>query len=148
MISATHANAAVGRRSIDWKRYARVGAATIIAAVVANVLFYYFGQLLVNYDPDFVILTSPGGAIIFTFFPALAAVLIYGGLLRFAANPDKIFTIISAVVLALSVIPDLTYIPGVEGSSNGQTAILIIMHVIAATVIVGMLTQRAASAVR
>jgi hypothetical protein len=47
------------------------------------------------------------------------------------------------VVLVLSVIPDFTYIPTVPGATAGQTAILVVMHVVAAGVIVGMLTTLA-----
>jgi hypothetical protein len=47
------------------------------------------------------------------------------------------------VVLILSWIPDLTYIPTVPGSSPAQTAVLMVMHVVAAVVIVTMLTNLA-----
>ena len=42
----------------------------------------------------------------------------------------------------VTLIPDFTYIPTVDGASNPQTAVLVAMHVIAAAVIVGMLTRR------
>jgi hypothetical protein len=35
----------------------------------------------------------------------------------------------------------LTYIPTVPGATSGQTAILMVMHVVAASVIVWMLTN-------
>ena len=41
----------------------------------------------------------------------------------------------------VTLIPDFTYIPTVPGASNGQTAILVLMHVIAASVIVRLLTS-------
>ena len=41
----------------------------------------------------------------------------------------------------VTLVPDFTYIPGVDGASNGQTAVLVLMHVVAASVIVGMLTR-------
>ena len=56
------------------------------------------------------------------------------------AIPRAIFTVISAIVFVVTLIPDFTYIPTVPGSSNGQTAILVLMHVIAASVIVRLLT--------
>lgn len=148
MLSATRSNTEVGQREIDWKRYALIGAVTVVAAVAANVLFFYLGQIVVNYEPDFEILTSPGPAIIFTFVPAVVAVLIYAALLRRATNPVRTFTIIAAVVLALSVIPDVLFVPSLEGSTSGQIAILVIMHGIAAAVIVWMLTRQAGKAVR
>lgn len=138
---AMHTPAASESRSIDWKRFALVGIGTVLAAVLANTLFYYLGGAIVNYDPDFVILSNPGGAIIFTLFPAIIAVALYAGLLRYAENPARVFTIISAIVLVLSVIPDFTYIPSQEGATAGQAVILAAMHVIAAGVIVWMLTR-------
>ena len=148
MLSATRSNTEVGQREIDWKRYALLGAITVVAAVAANVLFYYLGQIFVNYDPDFVILSSPGGVIIFTFFFAVAAVLIYGAFLRYAANPARTFTVVAAIVLVLSIIPDITFIPSVEGATNGQAGILAVMHVIAAAVIVWVLTRQSGKVVR
>jgi hypothetical protein len=128
-------------RGFTWGRYALRGLATVVAAVLANTLFYYFGSTLVAYDPDFVVLSNPGGAIIFTVVPAIVAVLLYAGLVRFTSRAAGIFTVISAIVFVVSLIPDFTYIPTVPGSSTGQTAILVLMHVIAAGVIVRLLTS-------
>jgi hypothetical protein len=61
-------------RGFTWGRYARRGLVTVVAAVLANTLFYYVGGTLVAYDPDFVVLSNPGGAIIFTVVPAIVAV--------------------------------------------------------------------------
>ena len=127
-------------RSVSWGRFALVGLATVIAAVLANVVFYYIGSALVAYDPQFVVLANPSGAIIFTLVPAIVAVLLYGVLLRFTRRPARIFMIISAVVFVVTLIPDFTYIPTVPGSSPAQTTILVLMHVVAAAVIVWMLT--------
>lgn len=127
----------------SWGRYARVGIATVVAAVLANVLVYFAGDAIVGYDPDFVVLANVSGTILFTLVPAIVATLLYAVLLRRAANPERVFTMISAVVLVVTTIPDFTYIPGVVGASTGQTAILVLMHVVAAAVIVGMLTTYA-----
>ena len=128
-------------RTGHWGRYALIGLATIVAAVVANVVVWAIGSALVGYDARFLPLASVGGAVVFTLVPAVVAVLLYALLLRIAANPSRVFTIVAAVVLALSLIPDFTYIPTVPGSSAGQTAVLMVMHVVAAVVIVGMLTS-------
>jgi Kef-type K+ transport system membrane component KefB len=128
-------------RSVARGRFALFGLATVVAATVANVLVYYLGAAIVGYDPLFVILQNAGGAIFFTLPAAIVAVVLYSVLLRTAKRPERTFSIISAVVLVLSIVPDITYIPTVEGSSNGQTAVLIMMHIVAAAVIVGMLTR-------
>ena len=123
--------------------YARVGALTVLAAVVANVLVYFLGDLVVRYDSEFLVLNNPSGIAIFTFVAATVAVLVYGGLLRYTANPVRAFYAISAVVFVVATIPDFTYIPSQVGASNGQTAILVLTHIVAASVIVGMLTRLA-----
>jgi tryptophan-rich sensory protein len=128
-------------RGFSWGRYALRGLGTVIAAVLANTLFYYLGGALVAYDPDFVVLSNPGGAIIFTVVPAIVAVLLYAGLVRFTSHAASIFSVISAITFVVTLIPDFTYIPTVPGASNPQTAILVLMHVIAAAVIVRLLTS-------
>ncbi len=129
-------------RTIGWGRYALVGLGTIVAAVLANVLVYTLGSVVVEYRPDFVVLASIGGTLIFTIVPAIVAVLLYAMLLRFARRPERTFSIIAAIVLAVSIIPDFTYIPDVPGATPSQIAILVLMHIVAAVVIVGLLTTR------
>lgn len=124
-------------------QFALVGIATILTAIIANSLVYFVGRIVVSYDPDFVIFQNVLPTIIFTVVPAIIAVLLYGLLRRFTAQPERTFTIVAAVVLVLSIIPDLTYMPTVEGASAGQTAILIVMHIVAAVTITGMLTRLA-----
>lgn len=121
-------------------RYALIGLGTLAAAVIANLVVYALGSAVVGYDPGFVVLANAGGTILFTVVPAIVAVLLYAALMRFTSNPARIFTNIAVVVLILSLIPDLTYIPSVPGASSGQTAVLMVMHVVAAVVITSMLT--------
>jgi steroid 5-alpha reductase family enzyme len=127
-------------RTFSWARFALLGLGTVVAAVAANTLFYFVGSAVVDYDPEFLPLANVSGAIIFTMVPAIVAPLLYAGLLRFTRHPARIFTTISAIVFVVTAIPDLTYIPTVPGSTPAQTAILVMMHVVAASVIVRMLT--------
>src|SRR5215203_4844978 len=133
--STSVATPAVGRG-----RFVLVGLATVAAAVIANLLIYLLGSVVVGYDPQFVVLANASGTILFTVVPAIVAVLLYAALLRFTSNPARIFTNIAVIVLILSLVPDLTYIPSVPGATTSQTAILMLMHVVAAIVIVSMLT--------
>jgi hypothetical protein len=127
-------------RAFSWGRFALVGLGTVVAAVLANLVVYLIGSVVVGYDPQFVVLANASGTILFTVVPAIIAVLLYAALIRFTSNPARIFSNIAVVVLILSLIPDLTYVPSVPGASSGQTAILMLMHVVAAVVIVSMLT--------
>jgi len=126
-------------------RFALVGLATVAAAVLANLLVYALGSVIVGYDPGFVVLANASGTILFTVVPAIVAVLLYAVLTRFSGNPARIFSNIAGVVLIVSLIPDLTYIPSVPGASSSQTAILMLMHVVAAVVIVSILTTQTRS---
>lgn len=127
-------------RAVNWGRFARLGLATVAAAVFANTLVYFIGGALVAYVPQFLPLTNASGEIVFTLPAAVVAVLLYAALLRFARNPARVFTIVSAVVFVITLIPDFTYIPTVPGATGAQTAILVLMHIVAASVIVWMLT--------
>ncbi len=137
-LPASRAPRAVGRG-----RFARVGLATVVAATLANALVYFIGGALVPYDPRFLPLANVSGAIVFTLPAALVAALLYAVLLRFARRPARTFAIIAAIVFVATLIPDLTYIPTVPGVTGGQTAILVLMHVVAASIIVWMLTTLA-----
>src|SRR5918997_1702027 len=127
-------------RPVSRGRFALVGLGTVAAAVIANLVVYALGSVVVGYDPQFVVLANASGTILFTVVPAIVAVLLYAALMRFTSNPARIFTNIAVVVLIVSLIPDLTYIPSVPGATSGQTAILMLMHVVAAGVIVWTLT--------
>lgn len=135
------ASAAELESSVSRRRVARVGLLTVVASVLANLVVYFAGDAVVGYNPDFVVLSNASGAVIFTFAAAIGAVLVYAALLRFTRNPARVFTIVSAVVFVATTVPDFTYIPSVEGASNGQTAVLVLMHIVAALVIVRMLTS-------
>lgn len=139
-MTVSPAGSAPERRTADWRRYVFVAIGTIGAAVLANVLLYALGSAVTPYDPEFLILKDVSATMLFTIVPAIAAVLLYALLLRFTANPERNFTIIAAVVLIASLIPDITYLPTVPGASTGQIGLLMLMHVVAAVVIVGMLT--------
>jgi hypothetical protein len=127
-------------RAVSRGRFALIGLGTVAAAVIANLLVYLLGSVVVGYDPQFIILANASGTILFTVVPAIVAVLLYAALMRFTSNPARIFTNIAVVVLVASLIPDLTYIPSLSGATSGQTALLMVMHVVAAVVIVFTLT--------
>jgi hypothetical protein len=139
MSASTSTSASTRSRTINWRAYLPV-ALTAIVAALSNVVVYFLGDAIIDYHPDFVELGSAVGIAIFTGVLALAAALIYAGLLRFTDRAKGTFQVIAAVVLVVSLIPDLTLIPGEPGVSNGQTAVLMVMHVVAAAVIVPVLT--------
>jgi hypothetical protein len=139
-IALTSSSVPMASSPVSWGRFALVGLGTVAAAVIANLLVYALGSAVVGYDPQFIILANASGTILFTVVPAIVAVLLYAALMRFTSDPARIFKNIAVVLLIVSLIPDLTYIPSVPGATSGQTAVLMLMHVVAAIVIVSMLT--------
>lgn len=132
-----------GTHAGNRRQFALVELATVLAATLANILVYYIGSALVTYDPQFIVLADVSAAVIFTVIPAIVAVLIYAVLRRISQHPARVFAIIAAVVFVVTLIPDFLYIPTVPGATGAQIAVLALMHVVAAAVIVGMLTSLA-----
>ena len=130
-------------RAGNRRRFALVGLGTVVAAVLANVLVYVVGSAVVGYDSRFLPLANVGGTVLFTLVPAIVAVLLYALLLRFAGDQARTFGVVAAVVFVVTLIPDFAYIPTVPGATAGQTAILVLMHVVAAGVIVSLPTALA-----
>ena len=145
---ASYASAQSVSRSTGRGHFTKIGLATVAAAVLANALFYFIARAFVTYDPDFIILSNVSGAVIFTAFFAIAAVAVYAGLVRFTDNAVRNFKVIAAVFLVVSIVPDYTMILDEPGTSLGQATVLALMHVIAAAVIVPMLTVLARPAER
>ena len=105
-------------------------------------MFFYLAQVAVQYDPAFLPLGNVSAPIIFTVFPAAVAAVLYAGLLQFVRkHAAMVFTVISAITFVVTLIPDFTYIPTVDGVSNAEIAVLVVMHAIAATVITRGLTN-------
>ncbi len=129
-------------RTVNWGRFALVGLGTVVAAVVTNVLVYVAGDALVGYDPQFLPLADVSGTILFTLVPAIVAALLYAALRRWTGNPTRVFSNVAVAVFVLTLIPVFTYIPTVPGANAEQTAILVLMHLVAAGVIVGTLTSQ------
>jgi Family of unknown function (DUF6069) len=128
--------------AFSWRRYARIGLLMIGASVAANAAFFYLAQVAVQYDPAFLPLGNVSAPIIFTVFPAVVAALLYAGLLQFIRQyAAMVFTVISAITFVVTLIPDFTYIPTVDGVSNAEIGVLVVMHAIAATVITRGLTS-------
>ena len=126
-----------------WGRVALAGLAAVFAAIVINVLIYFIGQAFVAYNPAFEPLVNVGITVVVTAFYTAAAALVYALVLRLARNPARTYLIVALIALVVTLIPDFAYIPTEPGSSAGQTAILVLMHLIPAPVIISLLTTLA-----
>jgi hypothetical protein len=137
---AANSSASNAERKVDWTTFAWLSLAAVLASSIANALVYFAGNAVLGYDPAFVELGSALGIAICTAAPAVIASLLYATLVAKTERPARNFTIVSAAVFVLSLIPDVTMLPGEPGSSNAQIAVLMLMHAVAAAIIVRVLT--------
>ena len=130
--------------AFTWGRYARAGLLTIGVSVLANAVFFYLAQVAVQYDPAFLPLGNVSAPIIFSVFPAVGAALLYAGLLQFVrSHAAMVFALIATLTFVVTLIPDFTYVPTLDGVSNAEIGVLVMMHTIAATVITrGLISVR------
>ena len=109
-------------------------AAVLAAAANALVLVIWlslFGAVVV--PPDEVLTLGP--VVAASAIGAIGAAVVFGIIGRFSRRPVRVFRITALVVLLLSLVP--IPLQGVAGPSAGA---LILMHVMAAAIVVGVLT--------
>lgn len=113
-------------------------AATILAAVcnaalvpVARALDVAPGFEPIAYPPV-VFLTVLGG---------LAGTVVFAVVVRLSGDPARTFTRLAAGVLVLSFVPDLLLLQVQPAATVPGVLVLMAMHVVAAVVIVGLLTR-------
>jgi hypothetical protein len=141
-LSTTFRSTDIASSAFTWSRYARTALFTIGASVAANAALFFVAQVGVQYDPAFLPLGNVSAPIVFTVFPSVMAALLYAGLLQFVRkHAALVFTVVSAVTFVVTLVPDFTYIPTVDGVSNAEIAVLVVMHAIAAAIITRGLTS-------
>jgi hypothetical protein len=116
----------------------RRGVAALALSLVINWLVT-FGAISAAVAPELSAMQY-GPVTFLTTVGVVGATLVYGLLVRFSSNPERLFTIVAAVVLVLSLIPDAVVIPNQPGGSLAAGAVLGAMHVTTAVVCVVVLT--------
>jgi len=121
------------------------GILSVAGAIVAVLVVRWVAVTLVDVPPEFLPLAGPSAAGFFTTVLGIGAVLVYTLMRRFAKRPERTFRWISVGVLLVSFVPDLWLLSEAgsaqfEGSTPGGVAILMVLHVVAAAVIVPGLT--------
>lgn len=113
---------------------AREGALALVLAVVVNTVVTAVARLLgvgEGLDP----LTYPP-VIMLTAAGVIGATVVYGALVGLTGKPDRNFTVIAAIVLVLSVIPDVAFIPARPGGTIVAGVVLATLHVLSAGIVV------------
>ncbi|WP_224269222.1 DUF6069 family protein [Haloprofundus salinisoli] len=124
-------------------RLVKFGIAALLAVSIVNVLVLFIGVAMVDFPAEFV--GGPfgplavGPVVINSAVAALGATLVYGVVTRYAARPNRTFTVIAGAILILSFAMFLA--PDLAGAPPRVFATLAVMHVTAAVTIVGVLTR-------
>ena len=114
-------------------------------AAVASLIVFFIGRAAVG---PIEVAQQPGAPIaplswfmivVATLVPAVVGALLLTGLQRFTNNGARIFQIVAVVIALLSLFPALT-----QAGSAGASAVLVLLHIIAAGAIVWALTLRRA----
>ena len=121
------------------------GAVAVIGALVATQIVRWVAVTALPIPPDFLPLDGPGPVAFFTGVSALGAVAVFAIVRRVALRPAFAFRWIAAVVLVLSVMPDLWLLSeeaeqAFPGATPTAVLVLIVLHVVAALTIVWALT--------
>lgn len=123
-----------------------VGLLAIVASAVANMLIQQIAVAVLRPDPGFGPLTFVP-PIMFSVIGALGAVIVYALMGRFARRPVALFKRVALIVLVVSLIPDiaLLFTNGMPGATIGTVGALILMHIAAWAICVGLLTKYASA---
>lgn len=121
------------------------GLAAVVAAVTANVLVRAILSTLLDLPSEFPPL-QPGAIAFFTAIGVGLGAVVFWLISRRSKQPIRIFRIVALVALVLSILPNLalTASPSASpfaGASAQAFGLLIIFHVVAAVVCVGLLTR-------
>ena len=121
-----------------------VGLLTIIASVIANVLVRLLAEATLDISPDFEPLSGYVHVIRLTSLGVLGAIIVFALLARFARRPILMFKRLAAVVLVLSFVPTVwLLVASMPGATGVSVGVLMLMHVAAWAISVGMLTSLA-----
>ena len=129
----TNASTAVQPSKLPFSRVLAAGGIAIVGSVIANLVVYFIGRMLVNSPADFQPLASPMPTIIFTVLNLVLATVVFAVINAFSKSPIRLFTIVAVVALLLGLIPDIMLLVnpapmGMGTPTFGAVVVLILMH--------------------
>lgn len=132
--STTDAVAVPGK--LPFSRVLLAGGVAIVGSVIANLIVFWLGGMLVQPPADFIPLASPLPTIIFTTAFLVIATLVYAAINAFTRNPVRVWTIVAVIALIVGLIPDIMLIVDPASSQMGTPTVpavlvLIVMHFVA-----------------
>jgi hypothetical protein len=122
----------------------KVGLLSIVAAVVANLVVRAVLFGVINLSSEFPPLQPPA-ITIFTVLGTGLGVLVFALITRLSKRPLSTFRIVGIIVLVLSILPNLASAANpasfpFPGASSAAFLALIVFHVVAGAICIGMLT--------
>ena len=124
---------------IDVQTLAIRGSVAAVLSALANAALLW-AVLETDLVEPFMALSYPP-VLFLTVAGAVGATVVYGLLTRRVSDPGRTFQRIAAVVLVVSLVPDLTILVFDEAATLGAVVVLMVMHVVVAAVSVASLTR-------
>lgn len=133
---------------VDFRSLLWVGPLAVVAAAVANIIVREIAVALGAVPADYELLKWPG-VVGSTVLQAGLGVVVFAIIARFARRPIRLFRVVAAVALVLSfAFPLLAgsgamQVPGATTPNGSTVATMLVMHIVAALVSVGLVTTLA-----
>ncbi len=111
-----------------------------IISIVANIILVTIAKLFIttpSYFPELLAFSIA----LFTFVGTLGAAIVFAIIRKFSKNPNHVFKVVAYIVLVLSLIPDAMLYDKTAGIGMGPVITLMLTHVVAAVIIIKVLTQ-------
>lgn len=129
-------NSTANPEKLPLSRVLLAGLVAIVGSVVANLLIYWLGVMLVQPNPDFQPLATPIPTILFTTVFLVLATAVYAAINAFTRNPVRVWTIVAWIALIVGLIPDILMIVDPASFPMGTPTVasallLIVMHLVA-----------------
>ena len=117
----------------------------LAASIVALLAICWVADAAFDIPDEFAPLRGSGPTIFFTTIGALGATGVFGIVRKRAAQPERLFRMIAAGVLLVSFVPDIFLLSdgaaeAFPGATPAGVGTLMVMHVVAAAIMVGFLT--------
>ena len=124
-----------------------VGLKGLVASIIATLVVRAAAVAILDIPTEFPPLAVPGLTVFFTAVGVFGATGVFAVVHRRSDRPEVLFRWIAAGVLLLSLLPDLVLLRGggagaFPGTTPAAVGVLMLQHVVAATVIVWFLTVR------
>jgi len=124
-----------------------VGLRALVASIIATLVVRQAALATLDIPTEFPPLAEPGPTVFFTAVGVFGATAVFAVVRRRSDRPEVLFRWIAVGVLLLSSLPDLWLLSegatsAFPGATPAAVGVLMLMHVVAAAVIVWFLTVR------